>query len=403
MHRIPSIFFIGRKQELLYIINTVSSTEIPSRDILFIYGPRGIGKTRLSIEAAIKLTKHGMQAIYISMEASGEEPYSILENTAIQIDEALAKLSRVKGSRSAEGITDKSFRRYILDLLDQRNYSLLDIFYRLLERTSKTVAKQGGGAVFLDEPWEALSKLGEWSPGRLYRFIARLQEYVGKGSLRIIFVSGDPFIRWRFVEEVPSEYITTLYLGEMTRLDTEEMIRTLASYLDTPLRIEVEENIDNIADIIGGHPDKILLFFSKIARYRSIGRALSVIASSLIEDLLVKLESIRSRVKGGSNYYEFAKNILLELTRSPIKLTAVASYEDGMRSIIEDLVRHGILQYGNSRYIGIYTWNEKESGGEGPLDYLAPASRLHFYALCEAMGSEDDNCNRLREIYKSII
>ncbi len=56
--------FIGRKHELEYLLSISRSVGIPSRELIFVCGPSGIGKTRLALETIDNLEKKNILSIY---------------------------------------------------------------------------------------------------------------------------------------------------------------------------------------------------------------------------------------------------------------------------------------------------------------------------------------------------
>ncbi len=161
----------------------------------------------------------------------------------------------------------------------------------------------------------------------------------------------------------------------------------------------MEENIDQLIELIGGYPDKIILFINKLSKYRDLGKALNLLIRSLVDDVYTKLNGVR-REYGGK--YSSLRELLAGLTESPLEVTELFHYHGDLIDLVDVFVKCNVLQYGNSEYLGIYRWNKEVSGGEGGLDVLAPSSRLYLYSLCELTSSDSDVCKRLREIVKSI-
>ncbi len=399
-----STVFIGRRYELEYIARQSKILGIPARDLLFMCGPSGIGKTRLSLESVKLLEQQGIPALHISI-GSYDSFVDAINSITRQIDEyieehrvwdkIISAIERVfKNIRISVSPLNPFTQMVNVELLSSRDYGILDTLYKVFEKLSDLLYRAGGGLVFIDELQNILRLSSNWSPYGIFKFFSTMQEYRSQGYVRFILVTSDYLFRKEVIANVPGEYITTFYLGEMTYSDTLSLIELYTNRMvrDEKLASDILDKKRFIADIVGGTPAMIISLIKKAIIYDSVSRAIDTLAKTIVEDTLVKVMSTMQTRRVD------AKQLLTDLTKKPLRVEEVIQYN----GFIDDLVKYNILQYANSSYLGIYKWNESLSGGEGGLDVVAPSTRLHLYALCEIMESESSVCVSLRKVYDRV-
>jgi len=202
--------------------------------------------------------------------------------------------------------------------------------------------------------------------------------------------------RKRIVENVPGEYITTFYLGDLDRGSTLKLLDTcVQSFItDTSVREYVARFYEDIIESIGGHPALIIQFIQQLAKYRDPARSLLSLITHILDDVYSKYQLIvrDKELKNDREKYNLFRGLLYAVTEKPQR---VISVDPDIVVYIDRLVSYNILQYANSQYLGIYQWSQL-SGGEGGLDVIAPSSRPYLYALCELTKSSSKHCIRIR-------
>jgi len=404
-----TIPFIGRAYELDYLIRQSTVLGIPSRELLFICGPPGIGKTRLSMETISRLKDKDILAIYISV-GSYDNYLDSLNNIIKQIDSFIERYSiqdrvinAVKKVFSDVKISISPLnpftQAFSIELSRTGRHGVLDLFYRVFEKLSSLFYNMGGGVIFIDELQNILKLASGWSPYGLFKFFSSIQEYLSNGFVKFVLVTSDYLFRKEIVANVPGEHITTFYLGELGFNDTLDFIRCYSEHLvrDQRLLKDILDNIDHIAGFIGGFPDKIISFIRKVVLYNSVSKAIDSLVKMVSEDVIAKALSVEQ------THNLDLKVLFTSMTDKPLSIRDLyRGLDRSYQRAIDDLVKYNILQYANSSYLGIYRWNSA-SGGEGGLDVVAPSSRLHLYGICSITGSGSSVCGLLNEYYKALI
>ncbi len=398
--------FIGREFEREYLLRPLNSLGVPSRRLLFLCGPSGIGKTRLVQEVSGYInnsTEH--LSLYLSLAKSYMDIDSVLNDMASQLDKFIQshKLStRLKSIvdsilRSLEVDLSTPFTSFTLSLRSQGS-DALTIFNNLLEKASIAVASAGGGLVFIDELQNFLEQVGKWSPWGLFKYLSSIQEYTSNGYVRFILVSSDFLFRKRVLESISGEYIATFYIGELSKRQSIELLSHYIRGIYWEDRV-----IEDVIEIVGGSPSNIIVYASLVRETRSYRKALSSIVNPLIDDLYTKLDFIR-RVYGGEILSSIRDDVLEKIVEEPLPITELpVDHGKKVMDAIDYLVKQNILQHGNSSYIGIYRWNkDMETSGECGLDVMAPSSRLYLYTICRVLGVETKLCRRLYSLTTSI-
>ncbi len=378
--------FIGRESEKEYLLNLLKSLEIPTRRLLFVSGPSGIGKSRLVQETIehINTKSEKYLALYITLSKSYNDTNSALKDIATQLDNFIKthkrseKLKSIVSRLKLDVYTPVPFLKFTVSSLKENGP--ITVFNDLLDKTSEIIAGAGGGLVFIDELQNFLKLTNGWSPWGLFKHLSSIQEYSSRGLVRFILVSSDYMFRKQILEAVPGGNIATLYVGELSR---DQALALLMECIEGVTRVDTDKvDMDSIIDVIGGSPSNIISYAAYIREKGSLISALETMLNYIVEDFYTKYTLIGR--KFGSEVLDSIKTILQEVVERPIPVIELLSrFDTRVLEAIDWLVSQNILQYGNSRYIGIYRWNNgRETGGEGGLDVVAPSSRLYLYPLC---------------------
>ncbi len=89
---VQQVKFVGRRHELEYLLGLYRTIGIPSRELVFIYGSPGIGKSRLINEAIMKLSSLG-----ISLARSYSRVDMVLRDIVSQIDKYIMEKRMIVG------------------------------------------------------------------------------------------------------------------------------------------------------------------------------------------------------------------------------------------------------------------------------------------------------------------
>ncbi len=403
--------FVGRRYEVECIVNLYRTIGIPSRELVFICGPSGIGKSRLVKEAVMRLSSLNKHALNISLARSYSEVDMVLRDLANQIDSYIEKRKSDRGLIDAlkKVFSDIEFSTKLTPFIDivirrgeaELTLSPMEIFYNAFEKMTELFREYGGALVFIDELQNFL-RLQEWDPWGIFKFFTTLQEYTSNGLVKFILISSDYLFRKRIVERVPGEYITTFYLGDLDRDSALELLDTcVQSFItETSTRDHIAKFYEYVIEFIGGHPALIIQFVQQLAKHHDPRRSLYTLITHILDDVYNKYQLITrdKELRSNRERYRLFRDLLDEITYKPLKAISV---DPDILGYIDRLVSYNILQYANSQYLSIYEWS-MFSGGEGGLDVIAPSSRPYLYALCELTGSDTENCRGIRETLKHV-
>ncbi len=381
--------FIGRKQEVDLLKKAFKPVNIPTRSLLFIVGPSGIGKTALSKKVLEELRKESnIITIYIDFGRTYSNLQEALQDLVrgfekhvldykSAFEKFMEKLRSMKNKISEISTPIVSLRPF------EEQPPPLQFFQDLIDSFVNELSECGYLATIVIDELQNFLRFTNWSAWGLVKFFMSQQEK--QGNVQFVFTTSDYIFRKRILSDrIPVEYIDTFYLGEMTKEDSIELLEEIMKRASINKNIE-HKMIENIVDQIGGVPALLYNLINYSVKYEmSINDVLRYFEKRVYEDLVEKLKAIRkSTIIDHGTYYEDAgwskvKNYLVKLADSPISISEINM---DIFSEIDKLVDSNILQYACKEYLGIYKWNKEKSGGMCYLDVIAPSNRLYYRAL----------------------
>lgn len=358
---------VGRSCELQRLVRYMKPSEINPKKLVLVYGPSGIGKTTLARAALHELEQQGYLAVYISLhglQGGGLEPlYRIVEgvfraSSLESIPQSLRALVRDVGLGVVAGkiseLTGDRLRRFVDALV---KHDIAD-YYRFVLGLAAGAGEKGA-AIVIDEA-QHLIGLDEQKIRGFIKLVADIQyDLASSGKpVKVTLVTSDYTFGAKLLEHQPSPlYVTSYYLGEMSKPDTYALINEN--------EIEVGEDL---LEAIGGHPQLLLTL-------REPGPE---DICDIYEQAYLRLMEEASKPEGLA--------LLAGLAQAPLEIAVLGD----KRSAAERLVKSNILQYGCSRHLGIYRWNREEKGrcaggGICAPTVVAPANRVILAAMIHVL------------------
>ena len=360
--------FIGRLCEHRRLVKYIRPSLESPKNVVLVYGPSGIGKTRLVLEALKTLRNEGYGAVYVALQSLGP----------VSRERVLEELLR--GVVRSLGISGGLVKRVAAELglgvlvervlgTEQELSGIVSLFYKqgveeyyrfLLRLAAKSSEK--GAVIVIDEAQYLLGLEDEAIRGFI-KLVADIQHGLaleGLGAKLVMVTSDYAFGLCAMRSPISPLYVVPFYLGEMTLRDSEALAK--------------EYGIDmKLVDIIGGHPQLLLS-----TRAYGVDKI-----CALYEQALLRLRDIARE-----NPDTMA--LLYRVAQAPLGADEANNY----RELVEKLVQENILQYGDPRYIGIYNWNKEcntgchhgcGGGGIGIPSVIAPANRVTRAAILKLL------------------
>ena len=392
--------FIGRSRELSILVEAIKPHGIPSRSLLFIVGPSGIGKTRLTLESINRLIASGFKIPYISLTKSYSDVEGALEDFINQanifIKENMSAYKKVVRELSSVLRTIDLETGLFSIRLGVGRESTLGLFNDIIYDLSRIVCSKDYGAIVIDELQNLLRLYSSWSPRNLIKSLIDIQEYMCSGRLRFVFITSDFLFRERVLMDNPVEYFVTFYLGEMTYDDTVSLIKEVFNRYGVVL--DREDVIEDIAMVIGGSP-MIIQVLADLAKTRGLTWAIKFLVYNAIEDLRSKVYMATTRYSVDIKL--FIEKVVDDIVEEPIDSSDIIRYPE-LHSVVKKLIEYNILQYAPRECVGVYKWN-KISGEIAPLTVIAPSTRTYLYALCRIAGRESSACMDIGSCFKKVV
>ncbi len=360
--------FVGRVCELRRLVKYIRPSLESPKDVVLVYGPSGIGKTRLVLEALKRLRNEGYGAAYVALQSPGP----------VSREKVLEELLRgvVRSLGVAGGLVKRVAAELGLGVLVERVLGagqglsgLAGLFYKqgveeyykfLLRLAAKSSEK---GAVIVIDEAQYLLGLEDKAIRGFIKLVADIQHELALEDLgaKLVMVTSDYAFGLRAMRSPISPlYIVPFYLGEMTLRDSEALAK------------EYGINI-KLVDIIGGHPQLLLSTHAY-----GVDKV-----CALYEQAILRLRDI---VRENPNTIA----LLYRVAQTPLGADEANNY----RELVEKLVQENILQYGDPRYLGIYDWNREcntgchhgcGGGGIGIPSVIAPANRVTRAAILKLL------------------
>ncbi len=378
----PNKVFIGREHEVSILEKAFNPTGVPSRSILFIAGPSGIGKTTTTIHVLEKLRRNnGILTIYLGLG----KPYSSPNEAILDIIKQFKQQTKnyEKTFQTLYNVMDKIINRIksiqvsglTIQLANSSRENPLISFQDLISSFVESLENADLKAVIVIDELQNILRFGDWSPWGLMKLLMSLQE--DYGNIQFVLVSSDYRFRANIISDTPAEYIDTFYLGEMLRNDALKLLETLLG-IGSGERVKnaTKDEISEVIDRIGGNPSLIYRLVNHSLKYNSsLLESLNYIRNHLYEDSLRKILVVKSKSKG--SWYS-VKNVLKKLCTQPVD---IYKYNIEVLDYIDWLVEKNTLQYACREYVGIYKWNSSAGGGFCGLSIIAPSNRLYLDAI----------------------
>ena len=285
----------------------------------------------------------------------------------------------------------------IIDVIDRvlvskKYLNAYYLFDKSIESFTKTVSSKGYGVVAVDELQNLLKTMDKsLDTSILVKRLMDLQEHLSLGRVRFLLVTSDYSFYKRLLLTSYMEYIRPFYLGEMCRSEAIELFTKILELEDVRADTRC---LEEYIDLIGGLPTIIYEISSRVKGRECrefIKKALSISYKARLHHLYIVLGELVDLVS------DEIKNVLKKILDSPLEVASI-SLDRSTRIVIESLVKHNILQYACSSFVGIYEW-DNTGGGECYLDVIAPSNRLYHLALCRIYGVDNPLCKyRLEKI-----
>ncbi len=318
----PNKIFIGREHEVSLLEKAFRPTGVPSRSILFIGGPSGIGKTATTIHVLEKLRRNNnILTIYLGLG----KPYSSPSEAILDIIKQFKKQTKnyEKTFQALYNVMDKIMGRITsiqvsgltIQLANSSRENPLISFQDLISSFVESLKDTGLKAVIVIDELQNILRFSDWSPWGLMKLLMSLQE--DYGNIQFVLVSSDYRFRARILSDTPPEYIDTFYLGEMLRKDTLELVETL---IDIGLVEQIGnikgDRISEVVDHIGGNPSLIYRLVNHSLKYDlSLLESLNYMRNHIYEDTLRKILLVKNKSKDA---WDSIKEVLKELCSQPV-------------------------------------------------------------------------------------
>ncbi len=401
-----SNIFIDRVSELENLDKYVKPIEIPTRSIVIMVGPAGIGKSSLAQELLKRRYGGGKYiGIYTSLSKTYASANMFLYDLVEQFKKQLSGRKKIVKSIILSiasildiSIQDKVSVQLIEDIIKKKLFAeeisienIPYVFDKIVEKTVSEISGKGYGLIVIDEYQDILKTINKDHDEYIKMFIKRfmdLQEHFSRGRVKFLFISSDYSFYEKIISKSYPENITTFYLGEMSRESVVDLFNVLLNNIGV-----AGIDIDEYVDLVGGNPSIIYEIVDGLKRNGDLRKTVYKVYGKRVSHLLFLLNRLGDLVRPETNI------LFKRLLDYPLEITSIP-LDPGVREIIDHLVRENILQYACLEHVGIYGW-DNVGGDNCFIDCIAPSNRLYYLALCELFG-RDHPCSRKLKKIKTI-
>ncbi len=380
--------FVDREKELEYIDRWVNSFPLPGtsvsrrREVLYIIGPKGVGKSALLREYARRSKGVDKIVVYVEFRGPYADVRDLISDIIGQYYEALKQYGGLKNKfveilvevlglvvEKTVGLSVTSIVRAIRSL--EHDVSLSMVLRSIEERLARIVCRQGKRLVIIYDEFQNYVKSLVSEPGKyltvvevLLNSLSKVQEW-GYGfdgdAYSIFIVSSSDYVVYKLISTSSSYQVIHVYnLNELTVQDSIKLLKKLGESYGVVL---ADKALEYSVEILGGNPAILIRFLSKLRESGNKFVGLDEVREVL--SLLVKEEANRlkqldleydicviQRVLRGStcvNARELEYMVAKEL-KETLRLLEEDRALGEARSFLESLLRMNILTWGSGYY-----------------------------------------------------
>ncbi len=381
--------FVNREKELEYLNRWVESFPPPStsvsrrRDLLFIIGPKGVGKSALLRKYAERSKDTDRIVVYIEFREAYTSPEDLINDVVSQYYEALNQYTSLKNKLIrvlaevvgvlVEKSTGLSINEIIKALRSPKHSVSPSVILRNIERRlAETICKQNKKLVIIYDEFQNYVKSIVHEPSRypimvevLLNSLSKIQEWgygFNDNAYSIFILSSSDYTVYKLISRSSVYQVIHVYsLNELTLHDSIKLLEELGRSYGVEF---TSEALEYVVKVLGGNPAILISFTSKLKElnYKLVGleeaeEALSLLVEEEARRLIhLNLEHdvcIIHRILGENmcmKTEELENMVAEELKDASLKPFMRARALEEARRFLESLLRVNILTWGSGYY-----------------------------------------------------